>query len=35
VLLGDLLDEHDKVRHHSRRLANLLLAEFVPRHSRS
>jgi uncharacterized cofD-like protein len=31
VLLGDLLDERGKIRHHSARLARLLLDEFVPR----
>src|SRR5260221_7662233 len=31
VLLGDLLDEQGKIRHHSARLARLLLDEFVPR----
>ncbi len=31
VLLGDLLDERGKIRHHSERLARLLLDEFVHR----
>jgi uncharacterized cofD-like protein len=31
VLLGNLLDEHDKIRHNSARLARLLLDEFLPR----
>ena len=30
VLLDDLLDEHDKIRHNSARLAKVLLDEFVP-----
>ena len=30
VLLDDLLDEHDKIRHDSKRLAKVLLDEFVP-----
>ena len=34
VLLGNLLDEHDKIRHNSERLARLLLDEFLPRASR-
>ena len=33
VLLGNLLDERDKIRHHSARLARLLLDEFAPRAS--
>jgi uncharacterized cofD-like protein len=35
VLVGDLVDEHGKIRHHSGRLSDLLLDEFVPRHSRA
>jgi len=31
VLLGNLLDERDKIRHDSARLARLLLDEFLPR----
>jgi len=31
VLLGNLLDEHDKIRHNSARLARLLLDEFLSR----
>ena len=31
VLLGNLLDEQDKIRHRSARLARLLLDEFLPR----
>src|SRR5215831_8067191 len=34
VLFGDLVDERGKIRHHSERLARLLLDEFVHRHSR-
>jgi uncharacterized cofD-like protein len=30
VLLGDLVDERGKIRHHSERLAQLLLHEFAP-----
>lgn len=30
VLLDDLLDEHDKIRHNSSRLAKVLLDQFVP-----
>jgi uncharacterized cofD-like protein len=33
VLLGNLLDEQDKIRHNSARLARLLLDEFLPRAS--
>jgi uncharacterized cofD-like protein len=31
LLLGNLLEEHEKIRHHSERLAQLLLDEFLPR----
>ncbi|PYU08601.1 MAG: hypothetical protein DMG34_01490, partial [Acidobacteria bacterium] len=31
LLLGNLLEEHEKIRHHSARLARLLLDEFPPR----
>ena len=31
LLLGNLLEEHDKIRHDSARLARLLLDEFLPR----
>jgi uncharacterized cofD-like protein len=31
ILLGNLLEEHDKIRHDSARLAQLLLDEFLPR----
>ena len=31
LLLGNLLEEHEKIRHHSARLAGLLLDEFLPR----
>jgi hypothetical protein len=31
LLLGNLLEEHEKIRHHSARLARLLLDEFLPR----
>ena len=34
VLLGNLLDEHGKLRHHSARLAQLLLDEFLPQTSK-
>ena len=34
VLLGNLLDERDKIRHDSARLARLLLDEFLPRAAR-
>jgi len=34
VLLGDLLDERGKIRHHSARLARLLLDEFAPRNAK-
>jgi predicted site-specific integrase-resolvase len=31
VLLENLLEEHEKIRHNSARLAQVLLDEFVPR----
>ena len=34
VLLGNLLEEHNVIRHNSARLARLLLDEFVPRESK-
>jgi uncharacterized cofD-like protein len=34
LLLGNLLEEHEKIRHHPARLARLLLDEFFPRSSR-
>jgi len=30
-LLENLLEEHEKIRHHSARLAQVLLDQFVPR----
>ena len=30
LLLGNLLEEHEKIRHHSQRLARLLLEQFLP-----
>jgi uncharacterized cofD-like protein len=35
LLLGNLLEEHDKIRHDSARLAQLLLDEFLPRRART
>ena len=35
LLLGNLLEEHDKIRHDSARLARLLLDEFLPRSART
>jgi len=35
LLLGNLLEEHNKIRHDSARLARLLLDEFLPRSTRT
>jgi uncharacterized cofD-like protein len=35
LLLGNLLEEHEKIRHHSARLARLLLDEFFPHSSQT
>ncbi len=34
LLLGNLLEEHDKIRHNSPRLARLLLDAFLPGHAK-
>jgi hypothetical protein len=35
LLLGNLLEEHDKIRHDSVRLARLLLDAFLPRSAKT